>query len=302
MVDQLAQEYAGQSVVFLEYDVDAGYSPRYSLWWAAFRGSQAILPLVMVDSGNQISYGHVDYHSVYKTMVDASLIRPPEAEMQAFAWRDGNKVNFYVQLQNLTDITLSPSNWATIHGIVYEDIRVGVTDRYVRTTVSTIITNLTPKASAQYRFETADLNGVNWDNLHYIVLVDYKPPESPGAFDMLKAVTAVSLPAPFYIKPNPHTFLIDPAKPTTPSAILDIKGVNFLSWSATENISWLAISPTNGDINTKPIITVDTALLSPGMQQGVITFTTTDTYFSENVTVGAYYGQVKYLYLPSVKR
>jgi len=289
-------------VVFLEYDVDAGFSSRYSLWWAAFRGSQAILPLVMVDSGNQISYGHVEYNSVYKAMVDASLIRAAQAEMQAFAWREGNKVDFYVQLQNLTDITLSPSNWARVHGIIYEDIRAGVTDRYVRATVSASITNLTPNASAQFRFETADLNGVNWDNLHYIVLADYKPPESPGAFDMLQAVRAISLPAPFYIQPNPHTFLIDPAKPTTPSAILNIKGVNFLSWSATENISWLAISPTNGDMNTKPIITVDTAILSPGMQQGVITFTTTDSYFSEEVTVGAYYGPIEYLYLPSVNR
>ena len=303
MVDQLAQEYDGQPVVFLEYDVDEGFYSRSSRWWAAFSGGQAILPLVMVDSGNHISNGYVDFYNVYKAMVDASLIRLPQAEIEAYAWRNGNKVAFYVQVKNLTDVTLSSSsNSATVHGIVYEDIHVGVTDRYVRSAISTNIPSLAPNNTATFILGTSDLDGVNWENLHYIVLVDYIPPESLGAYDMLEAVRADSIPLPFDVQPNPLSFFIDPEDPPNPSGLLNIHGANFLYWSAIENTPWLTISPTNGSIETPPIVTIDTAMLSPGVQQGVITFTTDDSYFTQDVTVRAYYGPVKHAYLPLINR
>ena len=298
----MAQDYAGLSVVFLEYNVDAAPGSRYSRWWAAFGGGQALLPLTMVDSGYQISSGYVNFYDVYKGMVDASLARPPQASIEAYTWRDGDKVGYYVQLLNLTGVTLSYANSAMVHGIVYEDIHVGDTSRYVRAVASTQIPNLASQASATYTFKTSDLTGVNWNNQHYLVLVDYKPGGTSGKYDMLQAAHALSLPFPFSVSPNPMSFIIDPDHPTNLSRPLNIQGANYLSWLATENIPWLSISPGNGSINTQPIVSIDTVVLPPGVSQGVITFTTADSYFIQSIIVNVYLGPVEHDFLPLIGR
>ena len=60
--------------------------------------------------------------------------------------------------------------------MVYEDAKVGVTSRYVRSAVfQNITTSLAPGASATFTLETPDLSGVDWNKLHYLALVDYQP-------------------------------------------------------------------------------------------------------------------------------
>jgi hypothetical protein len=298
----LAKDYLGHPVVFLEYDVNADFSSRSSRWWAAYGGNYATYPFVMVDSGNQISNGPVDFYNVYKGMVDASLDRSPQAAIEAYTWRDGDRVGFYVQLKNLADVTLSLSNSAAIHGIVYEDINVGVTNRYVRAAATTSITSLEPGASAIFTFDTAELSGVNWDKLQYVVLVDYIPTGSSGVYDMLQATQAVIVSTPFNVQPNPVWFLIDPLDPPNPTAFLSIQGANIANWSAVESIPWVTITPANGSISTHPVVSIDTALLSQGVQQGIIAFTTDDGYFSKDLTVNVYFGPLDHLYLPFVYR
>jgi hypothetical protein len=188
----LAQDYAGQPAVFIEYDVDNPPSRRYDRWWAAFGGGSATLPLVMVDSGNQTSNGYVDFYDVYQAMVDSALARPAQAEIQAYWSRTGDRVGFDVEVKNLSSATLSSAtNSATVHGIVYEDARVGITNRFARAAVETGIPDLAPNATATFKLETSDLSGVDWDNLHFVVLVDYRPSGSVGAFDMLQATIAI---------------------------------------------------------------------------------------------------------------
>jgi hypothetical protein len=136
---------------------------------------------------------------------------------------------------------------------------------------------------------------VNWEKLHFVVLVDYIPPESAGAFDMLQAAQAVLISAPFDVQPDPVWFLVDPDNPTHLTRVLDIQGADFLSWTASESIPWLYVSP-------ELAVTIDVAELTPGVQQGVITFTTQDGYFSEDVTVNVYYGQVERRYMPFIHR
>ena len=290
-------------MVFLEYDVDAEFPTRFSIWWAAFNDYSATLPLVMVDSGHQITNGYENFYTVYKGMVEASLLRPPGAALEASVWRENNQAKFYVYVQNLTGITLSTSlNSATLHGLVYEDIHAGVTDRYVRAAVSTSIDNLEPNASATFTFETPDLLGVNWDNLHYLVLVDYIPPGSGGAHDMLQAARAIPVTDPFAIQPDQLSFFIDPSDTPNPTKLLAIQGASFLSWLAMEDIAWLSVTPPNGSIETPPAVSINTSLLSPGVQQGVITFTTMDGYFTKDVPVFVYYGSIKHHYLPVIGR
>lgn len=173
--------------------MDSAPSSRFSRFWAAYDGTSVYLPAVMVDSGHQFSSGHLDFYDVYKAMVDTELVRLPEAVIEALWWRDGDKVKFYARVTNQSSTGLSTAaNGATVHAIVYEDAQVGVTGRYARATASTgIASDLVPGASADFSLVTADLAGVNWDALHFLVLVDYRPAGTSGAYDVLQAAAAL---------------------------------------------------------------------------------------------------------------
>jgi hypothetical protein len=194
VVDQLANDYGAQPVVFLEQGVDP-VGNRVWRFWDSYGGSTASYPCIMVDSGHQIRTGPVSYYDVYKGMVDAEMARPSQANIVASCWRVGNRVRVSGQMTNLSGVTLSSSlNGATINAIVYEDAHVGVTDRYVRAAPSTLITSaLANGGTTTFTLETPDLTGVNWDKLHTIVLADYRPAGSSGPWDMLQATRASSL-------------------------------------------------------------------------------------------------------------
>ena len=196
MVDQLAEEYADNPVYFLEYDVDNPPSSRYSRWWAAYGGSSSVyLPLVMVDSGNQISNGSVDFYNVYKPMVNAALARPAKAAITAYSLRIGNKLRFFVRVTNHSGTPLSySSNGAAVHAVVWEDVHVADTNRFVRAAVSKEITSsIVDGATSSFILETPELTGVAWNNLHAAVLADYRPAGLTGAYDMLEAALALPL-------------------------------------------------------------------------------------------------------------
>jgi uncharacterized repeat protein (TIGR01451 family) len=153
----------------------------------------------MVDSGVYISNGYLgdSAHDTYKAMVDAELARPAQAEIVALAQRVGNSFHFEGQLTNLSGATLSSSNSATIHAIVYEehtpeDPNVDhITGRIVRAAVSSPISSLAHNATASFVLDTAELSTVvDWDKVHTVVLADYRPGGSSGAYDMLQAAMA----------------------------------------------------------------------------------------------------------------
>ena len=170
------------------------------------------LPEIIVDSGHQYSWGGRDFYNVYRGMVDAELARPPQAAVAGLWWREGDRVQFYTRLTNLTGVTLY---WPWIHAVVYEDTPVGLTDRYARAAVSEYVYDgLAPGATAELSLVTADLVGVNWDKLHFLVLADYQP-AGTGPYDMLQA--AVALPATFDAAPATYSFLVDASAPADQS-------------------------------------------------------------------------------------
>ena len=146
----------------------------------------------MVDSGNQINNGSVDFGTVYRNMVNNSRARPTRADVTAYWQRIGNYVRFTVQVTNRSGVALSTStNSATVHAIVYEDTHVLHTNRFVRAVVSKGISPALPSGStATFTLDTPELSGVNWDKLHFIALIDYRPSGSSGAYDMLQAAFA----------------------------------------------------------------------------------------------------------------
>ena len=303
MVDQLANDYAGQPVVFLEQDANNPLGNRIGRWWAAYGGGGVVgVPLVMVDSGHQFSNGYVDFYATYQAMVDAELARPALAEITAYSERVGDTLHFEVELTNLSGVSLSSSNGATVHAIVYEDAHEGVTDRIVRAAVSTAINPaLAHGDSMTFTLETA-LSGVDWDKIHPLVLADYRP-GGTGAYDMLQAALAIT--QTFSVQPDSLTFLVDPTDSLPPTASVYIDGPGDLSWTAVADTAWLMVSPSGGSIAVQPAVVVITSALSSGWQQGLVTFTASggsEPQPVESVSVRAYYGSVVRIYLPSVMR
>jgi hypothetical protein len=144
----------------------------------------------MADSGHRISNGSVDFYSVYKEMIETELVRAPGAEIECKSARVGNVLRFSGSVTNHSGITLSSSrNDATIYALVWENASSRVTARIVRAVVSNRISgDLATESSFSFTLETPELSGVNWDQLHSVVLVDYRPAGSSGAYDMLQAV------------------------------------------------------------------------------------------------------------------
>jgi len=138
-------------------------------------------------------------------MVDASLARARKAEVQAIWVRQGNKVKFTVQVKNQSGTTLSVSNDATVHVIVYIQHHYYLTDRLVIDALETQINGLANGATGAYNLETVDYEGVDWTKLHFIALVDYIPNSSTGKYDMLQAAVA----QPATVQPDALQFLVD---------------------------------------------------------------------------------------------
>ena len=122
-----------------------------------------------------------NYYS--QLMISDSLARPPQADISAQVQRVGNSYHFDVEVMNLSGVTLSPSNEATVYAIVYEtgspDYVTQLTSRFVQAVASTSISSLADGATASFSLDTPDLSDVDWTRLHPVVLVDYRPGGSP---------------------------------------------------------------------------------------------------------------------------
>ena len=295
-MDALASEYADtdKPVVFLEQDVDYPMGERIDRWWAAYNSSAlAYLPLVMVDSGHQISSGsQTDFKAAYRKLVDAELVRPPQAEIEAYVRQVGTRVRVYARVVNAAGRPLSAArNDATLHALVWEDARVGVTGRIVR---AAPWSGISPEVASGGEFtatlETPNLPSVNWTALHTVVLADYVPGSVP-AYDMLQG--ALAEPAALAADPQTVTVAVDANTREDREVPVRLRGPYVLNWTAVADVPWITVTPDGGPISAQPTMSVAPALLSPGWQRGVVTFTASSEdgmSFAQTVAVSAFSG------------
>jgi hypothetical protein len=301
VVDQLAGDYSGQSVVFLEYNVDDDrYDLRQWRWFAGYGGGGSVfLPLAMVDSGKQTRQS-VGTYPAYQSMVNTSLARPAQAEVSADWQRVGNHVRFNATVKNLSGTTLNTAKDARVWGIVYEETHVQLTNRFVRAVGATAITSLADNATATFTVDTADLDGdVNWDKLHFIALVDYRPGGSSGPYDMLQAASADM---PVAATPHSLTFLVDPLDSLIGSLPVTITGPAEMTWNAAPGAAWITASPLNGTPAAPAQVGLVKSLLSSGWQSSTIVFASPDGKLNQTIVVNAYLGAVHRVYLPVLRR
>jgi hypothetical protein len=281
-------------VVFLEQHVDYPMGKRIDRWWAAYNSTApAYLPLVMVDSGHRISSGSQnDFKATYRALVDAELTRPPQGEIDAYTRRVGSRMRIYARLRNTAGTALSGSgNDAALHALVWEDRHVGVTNRIVRAAPWVGISpEVAPNGSFTATLETSDLSGVNWSALHAVVVADYLPDSGP-AYDMLQG--ALAEPAALESDPQTVTVALDANTLEDRGVPVRLVGPYVLNWTAAADVPWITVTPGSGSISVQPTLEVRSGMLSPGWQQGVVTFSASSEdgmSFAQTVAVSAFSG------------
>lgn len=227
----------------------------------------------MVDSGRLLEMG-ADSSTVgiYRGMIDDSQARAPQADITADFTRSGNTVIFTASVTNNSTVTLSTTNNAAVHGIVYEDYHQSKSNFAGRGSARTIISSLAPGETKSYTI-TVNLSGVvNYDKLNYIVVVDYrittKLSVDSGVYDQLNAIRIIP---PFSVSPGSLELNVKTADTEMPTGTINIIGIPGQTWTASVNQPFLLINPASGTVPGSLSVTVDKTKLTVGTQTAVIT-------------------------------
>ncbi len=168
--------------------MDAPLGGRLDRWFASYNAPGTVyLPLVMVDSGEQIEQGDTLFQRFYGDMLDNALERPARARMAVQSAQIGDVLQFEVSLTNTSGETLSASNHATLTALVYEEPATANAIPLVVKAGASAITTLADGETGSYTFE-ATVSGLDPARTRWVVIADYLPADSTSAFDTLQAV------------------------------------------------------------------------------------------------------------------
>lgn len=246
----------------------------------------------MIDSAHEFETGADETtYGIYKGMVDRSLARQATADITATYARTDNTVTIKATVTNNTSLILSVQNKAAIHAIVYEDYRASKTNHAGRGSAKTDISYLRPGHSETFMI-TLTLSGVvSYDNLHYLVVVDYKTTgtNTNGAYDQLQAVVAipgdVTPPTAFFVSPSSFYHEIKTGDATIPTGQINITGAPEQSWTATVDHDFVQLSATSGSVPVTLDVNIDKTKLVLGTQSALILFADTAGLYERAVLV-----------------
>ncbi len=229
IVDGLAKSYAGDPVLFLQYELDSTVSrARHDRFMAAWQLDKSpaerepATPHTMVDSGQHISYGERDFLVDFRKMIDEEMPRQAGAIIDAVRERpDSRTILLQAQVTNISTTTLQTiENGATLHAVLYEgnrNLHYGTTVHAAQ--VVQLDEPLEPGQTRLFDLVFDVPRGVNGSLLDVAVLLDYLPPGGNGRWDMLQAAIAQTRelpPSPTpWPSPTPRpTLTPTPAPPT----------------------------------------------------------------------------------------
>jgi len=278
-ISTLQTEFAGRAVL-LEYEYDTfSQSKRIARFWAA--QDEAVLPLVMVGSGNWTTSGARTV-GIYRNLVDHELARPPGAAVSAYSRRVGDALRVYVRAQYTGDEDLTPEDDPTLWLLVWEDRPIGNTRTWVRAAGSkTLPPRFTRGAVVDMVLDTPSFADVDWSTVQSLALVERGIGETNASglrrYDALQA--AVARPATLTV--TPERLALGAARS---EAFLALDGPHVLAWNATTDVEWLRVDPAAGALPSSPSVSLVHDLLPPTSATGTVqveatgdgmTFTTT---------------------------
>jgi len=255
-------------------------------------GGGIYVPEGMIDSAHEFETGaDSSTYGIYKGMIDRSQVRTPSATINATYARTDNTVTIKATVTNLSTLTLSVQNKAAVQAIVYEDYRASKTAHAGRGSAKTDISYLRPGRTETFMITVSLTNVVNYDNLHYLVVVDYKTTgtHTNGVYDQLQAAIAVpgevNPPVAFNVSPSSFTYDIKTGDTTMPSDVINITGDPGQSWTASVDHDFVLINPTEGEVPDSMNITIDKTKLVMGTQTALILISDTAGLYERAVLV-----------------
>lgn len=185
---ELKADYEDQNVLFINQNVDAPHGGRVDRWFQGYGlPGDVYLPITMVDSGNDVSSGEIDFIDVYSEMVDTSLEREPNALMTVTSVRQDNLLRFDARITNTSGATLSAANDATLTALVYQEPSNPSSVPVIYAAATAPITTLADGATGNYTLEVL-VGNPDPERTRWVVIADYRPETSDSAYDTLQAV------------------------------------------------------------------------------------------------------------------
>jgi hypothetical protein len=180
--------FQDDDVLIIDQNVDTPLAGRVARWFAAYNTPGSVyLPLVMIDSGNQISNGDEPFVVRYSAMIEDALDRQPAARMSVTSERTGDLTTFDVRLTNTSGETLSAANGARLTVLLFEDDGSTLEIPFVPAAATAPITTLADGETGEFTLE-ASAPTLDPDLTRWVVIADYLPAGSDGAYDTLQAV------------------------------------------------------------------------------------------------------------------
>jgi len=202
VIRAMIKEYAGQPVLFLEQSADHSLGNRFQRWQKRYnRNDSAALPFTMVDSGQQISCGPMEFKSAFRGIVNDSMARAVPARLTAETRRVGNSFRVFLQLTNQEPNTLTyKEHQPALQIIIYEEAELIFAGYPVKAMVTTeIYQDLRSGVTIPFILETPDLQKlltrqykgkIPWERLRVAALADYLPQGQAKAYDLLASCSA----------------------------------------------------------------------------------------------------------------
>jgi hypothetical protein len=218
-------------------------------------GGGRYVPEIMVDSSREWQTGFT--YSDLQGFVTRSQALPVRANIQATYARSGNMVTFKATITNTSDVTLSRANNAGVHAIVYENYHAQKTDRIGRGSGRTNISYLQSGGTDTFMISFEVKNVVSWDNVAFLVLVDYRTTnaKTAGIYDQLQAVVAVpgdvTPPTPFKLAPETFNFAFNDRATELPTGEITVTLDPTKTWTAATDVPWLEIDKESGSNGEK---------------------------------------------------
>lgn len=185
-------------------------------------------------------------------MVTRSLARDPQATVTGVYERTGGIVKFNVTVTNNTGQALSIANKAAVHAIIYEDNNAHKTNRIGRASAKADISYLANGKTETFFIELTANGVVDWSKAHFLVLVDYKLPETKaaGKYDQPQAAIAspgtVTQPTLFKLDPKNFPFEIYDRATELPTGELTVTLPTDKTWTASTDVQWLSVEQETG--------------------------------------------------------
>ncbi|MCC7019979.1 MAG: hypothetical protein IT332_09500 [Ardenticatenales bacterium] len=169
-------------VAMFEYDVDAKYTgalapmaARKNRYWAS--GGDGNLPLVLLNSGREVTSGSQEFKKKYGQMIAAAAKEPAAAEVKAWAKRSAlDRYRVQVDVTNVGSTVLDPfgERPAMVVAFLVEDRKVVHMSNTARGVVTIDLPDeLKPGQTVQVEGELAAEQGTNFNKVKVVAVVEY---------------------------------------------------------------------------------------------------------------------------------